>query len=176
MSSLAEKVTPVLLNIGCGHKHFPKEDGWVNIDFPDNSAQLAPDVAADIRCLPLESNYADEAHAIHSIEHIQRYEVEDTLKEWFRVLKPGGKLVLEMPCLDKVLQHFFKQGPVSLSKTLWGLYGNPNYKNEHMVHKWCYCMEEITHILETLGARDIKILEPVYHFASRDMRVEAIKP
>ena len=27
------------------------------------------------------------------------------LKDWLRVLKPGGELIIELPCMDKVMRY-----------------------------------------------------------------------
>jgi predicted SAM-dependent methyltransferase len=41
-------------------------------------------------------------YASHILEHSKIHTVEDTLKEWFRVLKPDGFLMISVPNL-KVL-------------------------------------------------------------------------
>lgn len=165
------------LNLGCGHRHLP---GFVNVDLPDNWSKLRPDVEADItKPLPFEDGVADEVHAYHVLEHIWHWQVYDVLQDWCRVLKPGGKLVLEMPCLDKVLHLMLyamqAQQPIEPRLSMWALYGDPRYKSEAMTHKWCYGQMELTGLLEALGLSDIKILEPQTHIAVRDMRAEAIK-
>jgi ubiquinone/menaquinone biosynthesis C-methylase UbiE len=50
------------------------------------------DHVGDARYLPFENNIFDIVYSSHCIEHIQWYQVEDTIKEWARVLKSGGKL------------------------------------------------------------------------------------
>jgi SAM-dependent methyltransferase len=45
--------------------------------------------------LPFQSNYADEIVCIHVLEHIQDY--EPLMKEFHRILKPGGKLRIWVP-------------------------------------------------------------------------------
>jgi len=165
------------LNLGCGHKHM---EGFVNVDLADNWADKQPDVSADItQRLPFEDNTADEIHAYHVLEHIYRWRVNDVLTDWVRVLKPGGLLVLEMPCLDKILLIFNRY--VQTGKTLeprltmWGLYGDPRYKNEAMVHKWCYPIGELEQLARLLNLKDVKILEPKTQVADRDIRLEATK-
>lgn len=165
------------LNLGCGHKHLP---GFVNVDLPDNWSKLRPDVEADItKPLPFDDGVADEVHAYHVLEHIWRWQVPDVLAEWCRVLKPGGKLVLEMPCLDKIFQcmrmFIDAREPLDPRLTQWGLYGDPRYKSEAMSHKWCYAASEAAQVLVEAGLQSVRILEPETHIAARDMRLEAIK-
>ncbi len=83
----------IKLNLGCGDKIL---DDYVNVDIASERAGKKPDVISDIRKLDnFPDNYADEIMAIHVVEHFWRWEVVNVLTEWVRVLKPGGKMVLE---------------------------------------------------------------------------------
>jgi predicted SAM-dependent methyltransferase len=159
-----ERGVLVKLNLGC-----------VNVDFPDNAYDSKPDVETDIRELPFEDNYADEIMAIHVWEHFYLREVDEIITEWKRVLKPGGKLILEMPCLDKVLA-WFSCKDVNPQMTLWPLYGDPStHKSEADLHKWCWSMNQIIGFLEAHDFKDIEAKEPQFHVKQRDMRIEAVK-
>lgn len=50
------------------------------------------DHVGDARALPFNDNTFNIVYSSHCIEHIQWYQVKDTLKEWSRVLKSGGTL------------------------------------------------------------------------------------
>jgi predicted SAM-dependent methyltransferase len=154
------------LHIGAGDKYWP---GFVNIDFDGDQ-----DWRCDITKLKMyDDDSVDEIHGIHVFEHLNRVDAQDAVREWRRVLKPGGKLVLEMPCFDKII-GMINQGETNIRMTLWGLFGDPRYRNEHMQHRWCYSEGELADLMKELGF-DAAITEPVYHFAKRDMRCEAIK-
>lgn len=155
------------LNVGCGDKYFP---GFVNIDRNGDA-----DVNCDAAPLPYEGDSATEIHAYHLIEHIHRKDVGDVLTEWFRVLKPGGKLVLEMPCLDKIAK-LIVEGEKNVRLTLFGLFGDPRDPKPDMMHQWCYSGAELTELLTGIGFTDVVVEEPVFHIAQRDMRVTAVKP
>jgi predicted SAM-dependent methyltransferase len=63
------------------------------------------DIQCDLRKLELATDSADAVAAIHVLEHFYEWEVYDLLTEWKRVLKPGGKMILELPCMDKVFAY-----------------------------------------------------------------------
>lgn len=175
---LAPPVLPegIHLNLGCGQKIW---EGFINIDFPSNYSGRKPDIACDIRKLELPNDYADTAHAIHVLEHFYRWETLDVLKEWKRVLKPGGTLVVEVPCLDQVVKSFIyylqKKAPLNEQLTMWRLYGDPYYKDEHMVHRWCFSGAELRDLMIEAGFKDVLVGPPVYHHPMGDMRVTGVK-
>lgn len=47
-------------------------------------------------------------YASHVLEHVPYAEVQRTLKEWHRVLKPGAKLMVAVPDLNILAQLFLK--------------------------------------------------------------------
>lgn len=158
------------LNLGCGKCIWP---GWINVDAEHG------DLKCDLRALELPSDYADVAIAVHVIEHFYAWEVQDVLQEWRRVLKPGGRLILELPCMDKVLAYIYacmKNG-VEVSKAMgwYVLWGDPKYKDPLMVHKYGYTQAMIQSAMEQAGFKEVRFETPNYHFEMRDMRVVGIK-
>jgi len=70
------------VHLGCGNKDIPE---FINIDIREDSHI---DYVADIRKLEMFSDEeVDLIYACHTLEHFKRFEIEDILKEWFRVLK-----------------------------------------------------------------------------------------
>ena len=156
------------LHVGSGSKYFP---GFVNID----RYAARADVHCDCLKLSYEDHQVDELYAIHLLEHFHRLNAEIALTEWLRVLKHGGKLVLELPCLDKIVTHLAAKEK-NIRLTLYGLYGDPHETKPGMEHKWAWSIEEIEVVLQELGYRDVQVMEPKFHIPARDMRVEALKP
>lgn len=161
------------LNLCCGRKPMA---GYTNVDFQDTKYA---DVVHDLNeTLPFEDGAADEIICIHGFEHFFRYQSDEILIDWVRVLKPGGVLILELPCLDKIISlinHTIRTGqelPENL--TLWGLYGDPKYRDPAMVHKWCYSMSELTAMME-LNGLSVRSEKPQTHQPLRDMRLEGRK-
>jgi predicted SAM-dependent methyltransferase len=158
------------LNLGAGKIKWPN---WLTVGLSDS------DINCDLRQLDLPNDYADQAAAIHVLEHFYQWDALDVLKEWRRVLKPGGKLILELPCIDKVIGYLCRcvEKGIPLSNTMsWhALYGDPKYKDPLMTHKWGYTVQMLTALLEEAGFHSIEYQKPRYHFPDRDMRFEAIK-
>lgn len=155
--------SPVRLNIGAGGKRI---EGWLSIDLAGD-----PDIVADVRELPLPDGYADEAMAIHVLEHLYRWDAPAALAEWRRVLKPGGMLAIEVPDLHKCCRNVLASSDVRLG--VWGLMGDPGYRDPLMVHKWVWSVDELTQELKAAGFTKVRVREPLFHKKARDMRIEA---
>lgn len=147
--------TTIKLHLGCGRHYWP---GFVNID-----AQ-AGDVQTDIRTI---SGYqATEIHAIHLIEHLNRWEVPAILKRWHDNLVSGGVLVMECPDLNRVLT-------LGHEEMLRGLFGDYKYCDEYMAHRWCYTGDELAQLCRDAGFVSVEIKPALFHRPKRDMRIEA---
>ncbi|MEW5769193.1 MAG: CmcI family methyltransferase [Pseudomonadota bacterium] len=168
--------TPIRLNLGCGDKILP---GYINVDVVSSRAGNKPDVICDLRNLgSFADACADEILAVHVIEHFWRWEVEDLLKGWMRVLKPGGRLILECPNLASACRALLNnpsdaaEPDVRGRHTMWVFYGDPAWKDPLMCHRWGYTAHSLRNLLVRLGYVNVrqepaqfKMREP------RDMRI-----
>jgi len=89
------------LHFGCGPI---TPYGWVNAD-------IAPfpgvDMVADVRAgLPVAADSFDYIVSIHTLPEIPYSDLDRTLLELKRVLKPGGVLRLALPDLDRAIQAY----------------------------------------------------------------------
>ena len=169
------------LNLGCGDKILP---GYVNVDVVEARAGMKPDVVCDLHDLaPFSDASADEILSVHVVEHFWRWEVRDVMREWARVLKPGGRMIIECPNLLSACRTFL-ENPEQFSRedqdgqrTMWVFYGDPKWKDPLMVHRWGYTPESLKALLAEAGLAQVrqepaqfKLREP------RDMRVVGVKP
>jgi ubiquinone/menaquinone biosynthesis C-methylase UbiE len=92
------------LNWGCGPI---TSYGWVNSDI---QAWPGVDIVADIRAgLPVAGDSFDYIVSIHALPEIPYCDLDRTLSELHRVLKPGGVLRLGLPDMDKAINAYRAQ-------------------------------------------------------------------
>lgn len=116
------------------------------------------------------------------VEHFWQWEVTDILKEWSRVLKPGGKMILECPNLISAAEEFLKNPDIAAmggkegQRSMWVFYGDPAWKDPLMIHRWGYTPRSLATVMNAAGLTDLrqepaqfKLREP------RDMRITGIK-
>lgn len=170
----------VILNVCCGRRVRP---GMVNVDVAAVEGRTPPDILADARSIPLPDNYADELMCIHGLEHFHPWESGDLLREWRRLLKPGGLLVLEMPdvikCCQNMLSGYTHSGKDPVRFSYWGLYGDPTTMDPLMMHRWGWHPGTLRQLLKDHEMVDIVEAVPQWHPGGRDhrdFRMESRKP
>ena len=99
--------SPLRLNLGCGNKRL---EGHFNIDIV---ATPATDLACDITRLPMFADGTAEEIRLEAVyEHLFRHERLAAIREWFRVLKPGGRLRVDwIPDFDAVAGRYVRREP-----------------------------------------------------------------
>lgn len=140
------------------------------------------DIKAFMWDLPYEDNSVDVILCTQALEHVTKFAVVPTLKEWYRVLKPGGKLQLQVPDLEWACIHW-----LSHQTTGWNMdviYGNQMHEGEF--HKTGFTMEILGQYFAVAGGFNVlkaeyfgSSLEDAVHgitdVTQRCINVEAIK-
>jgi SAM-dependent methyltransferase len=170
----------IKLNLGCGDKILP---GYINVDVAASRRHQTPDLLCDVRNLsPIPSDYADEVLAVHVIEHFYQWEVDSILREWIRVLKPGGRLVLECPNLENAAREFLENadqaalGGVEGQRSMWVFYGDPSWCDPLMIHRWGYTPSSLKFVLSKAGLINVRRERAMYKLGEpRDMRIVGLK-
>ncbi len=156
---------PLKLHLGCGDQYF---EGYVNIDFRKTPAT---DVVCGIKKLPYPDASADAIELYHVIEHLPRHDLPVALGEWNRVLRPGGKLIIECPDFDVAVKEYVTGN----EKRLDNLFGLQRFPGD--VHFFGYNFRRLKTLLEDAGFVAIEQREPRdYHTKDEPcLRVEASK-
>ena len=92
---------PVRLHIGCGEHLLP---GWINIDRVARVSGVITDI--DVTTLPYPDGSVEEILAEHVFEHFSFSEEGLVWLEVVRVLRPGGRLTMEVPDFEWVCERF----------------------------------------------------------------------
>jgi len=83
----------VLLNIGCGP--FPREE-FINLDYDWTPAiDICWDITA--KKYPLQDASLEGVYTEHCLEHIPYQKTIENLREFYRMLKPGGTVRIIVP-------------------------------------------------------------------------------
>ena len=140
------------LHVGCGHytkSQAPgfNNDNWKEIRF-DIDKNVNPDIEGTLTDMSLvKTGSVDAVYSAHNIEHIYPHEVPFALKEFFRVLKDDGIVVITCPDLqgvceavvkDRLLEPLYETpagDKISPIDILYGWRRDLAKGNEHMAHK-----------------------------------------
>lgn len=170
----------VRLNLGCGDKILK---GYINADIAPSRRETRPQILCDQMRLSFQDDSADEILSVHNIEHFYLWEARTVVSEWLRILKPGGRLIVECPNLLNAAKELLKnpeEGACADKKgqmTMWVFYGDPGWKDPLMCHKWGYTPASLGRLLEDCGFQKVRREAALYKKREpRDMRVTAVKP
>ena len=141
------------INLGSGQRPIA---GFVNVDaLPD-----APgvNVVADISdVLPFENGSASLIYAAHILEHFPHEHVPTMLKEWRRVLRDGGQLLVAVPDLDTIAEMLVtRPGWFTPPHSPWvgATYGGQ--KDAYDFHKTGFNAPWLGYLLNEAGFGDVR--------------------
>jgi predicted SAM-dependent methyltransferase len=128
------------LNLGAGTTEIP---GFIPIDVMQGS-QAYP-------LIQYADGVADEIRASHILEHFSHTQTINVLKEWWRVLKPGGRIRLSVPDFDYIVARYKEGSDEPLEGYVMG-----GHCDEHDVHLAMFNEQKLTEALKTAGFAEIK--------------------
>ena len=140
------------LHLGCGDIDYP---GFVNID-----GRPAPHVHRLQRIDKLDA-FADQSasliYACHCLEHFGFRQVPLVMKEWRRVLKPGGIVRISVPDFDHLVNLYLESGR-DVQSIIQPLMGGQDYAFNF--HYTCFNRTDLSRLLVEAGFRNPREWHP----------------
>jgi len=145
------------LNVGCGDN---THENFINLDyFWSQKVDICMDITK--KKYPIKDNSLKGIYSEHCIEHISFQHFEQNIKEFYRMLKPGGVLRIITPDGEIYLDIYerrkkgenlrmpYEDGFITGMARINGIFRNHG-------HKFIHDFETIYKILEQTGFKNIK--------------------
>ena len=137
---------PLKINLGCGIKPMK---GYVNVDLQSKCADFLMDITTKDPW-PWEPNSAECVESYHVLEHLTAEDGKRVVRRAFETLKPGGRIVIECPDLERICERY----PKSRRAARWGMYGMGRW-GEHQQHLYGYCGPTLALLFKETGFEGI---------------------
>lgn len=103
-----------------------------------------------VELLSYPDNSVDEIICIQTFEHLSRGEAGQSLRRWYEILKPGGRLLIDVPDFERLALGLIREADDQ--KRAWYyrmLFGSQ--KNTGAFHKDGYDVHKLLSLLEQHG-------------------------
>lgn len=138
------------LNVGSGQRPFAAP--FINIDI---NPHWSPDLVADVSSLPYPDNSCSLIVSHHQLEHVEISKADEMLREWHRLLCPGGSLLIFVPDLQRLTEAWM-QGRINDYIFCVNLHG-AWMGHEADLHRWSYTyMSLVSKLHKAYPWREIK--------------------
>lgn len=135
------------LHIGCGNVILPKP--FENLDARDGEGV---DHLGEAYPLDFADETFDLVYSSHVLEHFKRQDTQKVVKEWVRVLKPGGVIRLSVPSIDRLIEIYTAAGG-DLDSIIGPLMGGQTYEQNY--HYNAFNTKNLTQYLLDAGCEAV---------------------
>lgn len=132
---------PLKLDIGAGATRRDVDYTTVDRYYPET------DVRADMWALPFPDESVTDIWCEHALEHIPMVQVPPTLKEFYRVLQPGGRAIISVPNFDYIARYWLTGDNRQWAEMM--VFGNQAHEGEF--HKCAFTAMLLRSDLEAAG-------------------------
>jgi predicted SAM-dependent methyltransferase len=149
------------LHLGCGSKYlsgFTHVDieKYPHVDFVSSIDQLSF----------IEGSTVSEIYSSHAFEYFTRDEALDVLREWNRILIPGGKLYITVPNFEALIDIYNQTQDIQL--ILGPLFGKWRNSKSTIFHKTTYDHESLSKLLISSEFIEVSRFDPISYLESID--------
>ena len=138
------------INIGCGHSYIQNA---VNMDSVKNE-WTHPDVVGNLLDIPFPEKRFEGVILSHVLEHLPKHEHGKALLEIRRVLKPNGKLYLEVPDFVQVMKNYISNHLGKREYWYNAIFGRVLYEDDR--HLSGITEQYLTDLLFEYGFKNLK--------------------
>lgn len=142
--------------------------GFVGIDALEDAPGV--DIVADVsKTLPLEDGCAEVVYASHLLEHFPHGQTLELLRDWRRVLRPGGQLMVAVPNLYVIADMLTnRRGWFTPPHEPWvgAIYGGQ--KDAYDFHKTGFTAPWLAYLLDQAGFGDVRQVDRFNGIERRD--------
>jgi glycosyltransferase involved in cell wall biosynthesis/predicted SAM-dependent methyltransferase len=165
---------PVKLNLGSGNKRYYD---YLSCDkYPGKEV----DEVFSLNDIPYADNTVQSIHSEHALEHLYHADARQALKEWYRVLIPGGDIHLQLPDLEECCRQYLNAKDKAYKDwyryTIYGIQRSlADEPIEGQVHHTGFSLNELQQELQNLGFV-IDFIGRYDGYDTPSLEVRAIKP
>lgn len=159
----------VKLNLGCGSD---KKPYYKNIDIRQD---VNPDIVLNLEDTPYPfgNDSIDEIIAFDILEHFSYWSIERILKEWYRILKSSGKLIIKTPDFDMITANAASGDIKGWHLLSHYIFGGHEYKENF--HKAIFTKSELNALLLNIGFRISNMYNNKDYDNRNNITCEAVK-
>lgn len=125
-------------------------ENYYKFPFRQNKDNNVTDIIMDVRKLEFDDNSIDRILCVNLIDHMKKEEFIDALKDWHRVLKTGGELIIDVD--DRQKQAEILTSAETNEEIEWALrLIYCDHAREGRTHWWGYTPKYLKQLLENNG-------------------------
>ena len=172
----AKEGKKTVLHVGCGppnpaklHQRF-RGDDWTEVRLDINPA-VKPDIVASITDMKgVETDSVDAVWSSHNLEHLFAHEVPVCLREFHRVLKPGGYALITLPDIQEIAKliaedkledaaYVAPAGPIAPIDMVFGFRAAIAAGNVFMAHRTAFTAKTLARALKAVGFENVRAVQ-----------------
>lgn len=176
-----------VLHVGCGPPSAApldpafEPDQWQEIRL-DIDPDVQPDIVASITDMSaVETESIDGLFSSHNIEHLYNHEVPVALKEFHRVLKPGGFALIRCPDIQAVAEQVVQgnletplftapAGPISALDIMYGYGRFLAQGKDSWAHKTAFTVKSLGDKLVAAGFANVQVRRAGYELLTHAIK------